>query len=73
MGSFKNSPFDVVIAAVMKPYDSMTGPLIAKEKLESPLDINPPDELIALIPIGLPEEAPKIPPRKDVNEVITFK
>lgn len=112
---FEQAP--VVIAAVMKPYDSMTarllnryfkkgeykttagiqgvcaaienlllaahalgyggcwmtGPLIAKEKLESLSGINPPDELIALIPIGLPEEAPKIPPRKDVNEVITFK
>lgn len=106
----------VVIAAVMKPYDSMTvrllnrylkkgeykttagiqgvcaatqnlllathalgyggcwmtGPLIAREKLESLLGVNPPDELIALIPIGVPDEAPKMPPRKDITEVVTF-
>lgn len=51
----------------------MTGPLIAKEKLESQLGINSPDELIALIPIGVPDEGPKMPPRKDINEVVTFK
>lgn len=51
----------------------MTGPLIAKEKLESQLGINSPDELIALIPIGLADEGPKMPPRKDITEVVTFK
>ncbi|KPK42723.1 MAG: hypothetical protein AMJ78_01460 [Omnitrophica WOR_2 bacterium SM23_29] len=51
----------------------MTGPLIAKDKLEGLLEINPPDELIALIPIGMPDEVPKMPPRKDITEVITFK
>ena len=50
----------------------MTGPLIAKEKLESQLGINLPDELIALIPIGVPDEAPKMPPRKEITEVVTF-
>lgn len=32
----------------------MTGPLIAKEELEKELVINPPDELVALIPVGYP-------------------
>lgn len=51
----------------------MTGPLIAREKLESLLGINPPDELIALIPIGVPDEAPKMPSRKGIGEIVTFK
>lgn len=51
----------------------MTGPLIAKRDLENLLGINPPDELIALVPIGVPDEVPKTPLRKDIKEVVTFK
>ncbi len=36
----------------------MTGPLIAKTSLEAILDIKPPDELLALVPIGFPKRPP---------------
>ena len=98
---FSKAP--VVIAAVMKPYDSltgrilqryeanttyistagiqsvsaaienlllaaadlglgtcwMTGPLVAKEHLEKILNIAPPDNLLALIPVGFPKTEQK--------------
>jgi hypothetical protein len=34
----------------------MTGPLIAKQQMEKILEINPPDNLLALIPIGYPKK-----------------
>lgn len=50
----------------------MTGPLIAKEALEKILNINAPDELLALVPIGYPKEVPKphgLP--EDLSEAMT--
>lgn len=49
----------------------MTGPLIAKEKLEEILKIKSEDELVALIPIGVPKTVPPMPKRKDINEIVT--
>lgn len=37
----------------------MTGPLIAKKDLQDVLDINPPNELVALVPIGFPKYKPR--------------
>ncbi len=52
----------------------MTGPLIAKASLERTLDIKPPDELLALLPIGYPKRPP-VPkkhtkPLKEIMKVI---
>lgn len=49
----------------------MTGPLIAKDALEDILGIKPPDELLALVPIGFPKENPSAPKRLPVNEIMT--
>ncbi len=48
----------------------MTGPLIAKKELEDILGINPPDELLAIIPIGFPAENPPRRLRKKIEEVV---
>lgn len=50
----------------------MTGPLIAREALQKILKINPPDELTALIPIGIPDHLTSIPIRKSLKEITTF-
>ncbi|AKL97913.1 nitroreductase family protein [Endomicrobium proavitum] len=47
----------------------MTGPLIAKDKLEKVLNINSPDHLIALIPVGKTEASPATPKRKPIDEI----
>ena len=42
----------------------MTGPMLAKEKLERILEVEEPDDLLALIPVGIPQKEPasnKIP------------
>jgi len=50
----------------------MTGPLIAKEKLELVLGISPPDELMALVPVGRPALMPDAPPRKGISEITRY-
>jgi nitroreductase len=47
----------------------MTGPLIAKEKLEKVLNIQSPDHLMALIPVGKTETNPAVPKRKPIEEI----
>lgn len=47
----------------------MTGPLIAKEKLEKVLNIASPDHLMALIPVGKTETSPAAPKRKPMDEI----
>ncbi|MDR1196117.1 MAG: nitroreductase family protein [Endomicrobium sp.] len=47
----------------------MTGPLIAKEKLEKVLNIKLPDHLMALIPVGKTEVVPAVPKRKPIEEI----
>lgn len=49
----------------------MTGPLIAKTKLEKVLDIKEPDSLMALIPIGKTEKQPAAPKRKPIEDIFT--
>ena len=51
----------------------MTGPMIARAELEKILEIAPSDELMSLVPMGLPDENQIIPPRKKVDEIVTFK
>lgn len=47
----------------------MTGPLIAKDKLEKVLKIEAPDNLMALIPVGKTETVPAVPKRKPIEEI----
>ena len=49
----------------------MTGPLIAKEKLEKVLGVEQPDHLMALIPVGKTESeaVPSAPKRKPIEEI----
>jgi hypothetical protein len=50
----------------------MTGPLLAKRQLEKILKIAPSDNLTALIPIGIPESMPAMPPRRPTEEIARF-
>lgn len=50
----------------------MTGPLIAKGALEDILNIKPPDELLALVPVGFPKLFPKAPKRLSVDKIMTL-
>jgi len=45
----------------------MTGPLIAADEIKSLLDVQPPFELAAIVPVGRYEQLPSVPPRKDVS------
>ncbi|MFQ5952454.1 MAG: nitroreductase family protein [Candidatus Omnitrophota bacterium] len=51
----------------------MTGPMLAKKKLEEVLKIEDPDNLLALIPVGIPEKMPaphKVP--KSIADFVTI-
>ena len=50
----------------------MTGPLIAKEKLEKILGVQSGDELAALLPIGRYKKLPEYTGRKSVEEIRRF-
>jgi nitroreductase len=47
----------------------MTGPLIARERLEKLLGVSSPDELMAVIPLGRPAHAPDHPPKKHLPDI----
>jgi nitroreductase len=47
-------------------------PFCAKDALEKELQVKRPWYLIAFVPIGLPDEKPKFPKRKEVAEVMTM-
>jgi nitroreductase len=49
----------------------MTGPLIAKKEMEDILGIIEPHHLVALIPLGKPDEAPEPKPRRE--DVIEYR
>ena len=50
----------------------MTGPLIAREKLEIILGIESPDELMALVPLGRPATPVEPPYKKGVFEISRY-
>jgi nitroreductase len=50
----------------------MTGPLIARESFNKLLKVNAPDQIAALIPIGIPDSEPGVPTRKPPEEIVTF-
>ncbi|MHB9154265.1 MAG: nitroreductase family protein [Endomicrobiales bacterium] len=49
----------------------MTGPLVARVPLEKILKVEPPDELMALIPLGKPAHVSPAPPRRKKLKEIT--
>ena len=51
----------------------MTGPLVAKPELESALSIRPPEELLAVIALGVPDSPPPKPPRRPPEEITDFR
>lgn len=52
----------------------MTGPLVAKPELESALSIRPPEELLAIIALGIPDSSPPPKPsRKPPEEITEFR
>lgn len=50
----------------------MTAPMIAVEEIQTVLGVQPPWEVVALIPLGLPDYEPPARPRKPVEEVLEF-
>ena len=66
---------NILLAANASGYGTcwMTGPMIARRELEKILGVSEPDELVALVPIGVPEKQPPMPARKKIEEIITFK
>jgi nitroreductase len=51
----------------------MTGPLVAKPELESALSIRPPEELLAVIALGVPDSPHPKPPRRPPEEITDFR
>jgi nitroreductase len=51
----------------------MTGSLIAKPELESALSVRPPEELIAIVALGKPDDTHPKPPRRPAEELTTFR
>jgi len=50
----------------------MTAPCIAGPEIKELLGIMPPWEVIALLPLGIPDEEPLAKPRKPLEEVLEF-
>ncbi|GAB4368604.1 MAG: nitroreductase family protein [Deltaproteobacteria bacterium] len=51
----------------------MTGPLVAKAELESVLSVTPPEELLAVIAVGLPDSATPKPVRESPETITEFR
>ncbi len=66
---------NILLSATALGYGScwMTGPLIAKDLLEKELGITPPDNLVALVPIGVPEGTTATPKRKELAKLVMFQ
>ena len=62
---------NILLAAHAMGYGAcwMTGPLVAKEKLEKVLNLAPDNHLMAIIPIGKTDAMPEAPKRKPMDEV----
>ncbi|MEM5795660.1 MAG: nitroreductase family protein [Bacillota bacterium] len=65
---------NILLAAHAKGYGAcwMCAPLAAQEELCALLHITPPWRIAALIPLGLPAEAPEARPRKPLEEVFSI-
>lgn len=65
---------NILLAATAKGYGAcwMCAPLAAQDELCTLLQISPPWTIAALVPMGIPDEAPEPRPRKPVEEVLTI-
>jgi nitroreductase len=65
---------NLILAANALGYGTcwMTGPICAANELEKLLHVEPPDQITALIPIGIPNENPVPTSRKQVEEIMTY-
>ena len=65
---------NLLLAATEKGYGTcwMCGPLIATPALEKILKIEKPWKLMALIPLGIPDQELKTKLVKDINEILEF-
>lgn len=50
----------------------MAGPTQAKDAVERILGTGPNEDFVALIPVGYPDEQPAPPPRKPLDQLVTF-
>jgi len=50
----------------------MAAPLVAKREIENIIQVHEGRDLVALIPLGYPDETPSASPRKTINEFVTF-
>lgn len=51
----------------------MTGPLVAKAELESALSVTPPEELLAVIALGVPDTLTPKPTREPAERITEFR
>ena len=61
------------LAAYEKGIGSVIEGIFDEAKIAQMLDVPPEREVVALIPIGFPDEAPVAPRRKPVEELLTYK
>ncbi|MBO8126787.1 MAG: nitroreductase family protein [Firmicutes bacterium] len=50
----------------------MCGPVAAADEINKILEVKPPYSLVALVPVGVPDEDPPARPRKPLDEVFTL-
>ncbi len=50
----------------------MTSPLLAGEEIQKILDVRPPYQLVAIIPVGKYSQEPRAPERKDIAAISEF-
>ncbi|MGE5623438.1 MAG: nitroreductase family protein [Methanocella sp.] len=64
----------LMLAAHAKGYGTcwMCAPVLAAPAIERLLGVGDNWRLLALVPLGIPAEAPKAPPRKPVQEILTY-
>jgi len=65
---------NMLLAAHALGYGScwMTGPLVAQEEFERLLGFERPRTLVALLPVGIPDEHPSARPRRTLDQVMKF-
>lgn len=51
---------------------AMTGPLVAAPALKQLLGVAPSWSIVALVPVGFPDEEPKVTPRKPLEHVVRW-
>lgn len=65
---------NLCLAAVSMGYGTcwMTAPCLAQHEIKEALGIEPPWEVVAFVPVGVPDYEPPSRPRKPVEEVLEF-